>query len=72
MLRSMLSLLCFMGNKEALARGVQLDRTEQRARQVVCKGPEYRLVLERIVRDQPSHAAAKDRFLGLLSGVIEP
>lgn len=65
-------LLCWTGDKEAIARSASLERAEQHAQQVVGKTPEHRLALERIVRKQPDHVAEKDRFLELLNGSIVP
>lgn len=64
--------MCWAGDKGALALAADLARAEAKAKEVLAKSVEHRLVLEQIVRAQPSDLAKKDNLLSLLGGSIQP
>lgn len=63
--------MCWAGDKDALACAANLEQAEKRAKAVLAKSPEHRLVLEQLVREQPSDLANKDNFLSLLDGNLK-
>ncbi|MFL1449174.1 hypothetical protein ACI77O_12335 [Pseudomonas tritici] len=65
-------LMCWAGDKEALALAATLARAEADAKVVLAKSNEHRVALEKIVKAQPSDLAKKDNFLCLLNGSLKP
>lgn len=63
--------MCWAGDKEALARTAALAHAEKHAKVILAKSPEHRLVLEQLVRAQPSDLAKKDNLLSLLDGSLK-
>lgn len=63
--------LCWVGDKEATARAVSLERAEQNARTVVSQSPKHRAMLDKIIQSQPVDIAERDNFLSLLRCSID-
>lgn len=64
-------LMCWAGDKEALALSATLAQAEADAKTVLAKSPEHRLVLEQLVEARPSHLANKHDLLSLLNGSLK-
>lgn len=60
--------LCWIGDKEAVARAASLVRAEQNVRAVADVSPAHRTMLEKIIRSLPIDTAERDKMISLLSG----